>query len=245
MLPLLVIVAGLGLVPKVDTPSPVPVTLRARDGVKIYADAYAAFSPTAPVLLLFHQAGSSRAEYATLAPRLATLGYNALAIDERSGGQLYGINQTQTELGKTTTFLDVLPDMEAALAWAKRTHPVAKIILVGSSFTASLVFELAAKHPGDVAAVAAFSPSEYFPDPKYVRSAAHRVHVPVFIDSGSDPEEIGNAKMIFDAVSSRDKQQYRPKSGIHGASTMRDDRDPAGAADNFNAFVAFLRHVSS
>jgi dienelactone hydrolase len=246
MLPLLaiVIVANLGLLPKPIGPTPAPLTLTARDGVKIYAETYPAFSPTAPVLLLFHQAGSGKGEYAPLAPRLATLGFNSIAIDQRSGGDMYGANQTATELGKTVAMQDALPDLEAALAWARANHPASKIVAVGSSYSAGLVFALAAKHPGDLAGVAAFSPGEYFPDPTYVRAAARKVKVPVFIDSASDREEMAKAKAIFAAVASREKTLYVPKAGVHGASTLRDDRDSTGANENFNAFLAFLRRVT-
>jgi dienelactone hydrolase len=194
-------------------------------------------------LLLFHQADSGKGEYAPLAPRLAALGFNAIAIDQRSGGDMYGTNETAAQLGKTVSEQDALPDMEAALAWARATHPASKIVAVGSSYSAALVFVLAAKHPGDLAAVAAFSPSEYFPKPSYVRTSARKLKIPVFIDSGSDPQEIANARNIFAAVGSHDKMQYIPKAGVHGASTLRVDRDAAGASDNFDALVAFLRRV--
>lgn len=244
MLCLLLIAAGMGLVPKPIGPTPAPVTLTTRDRVTVFADAYPAAIPNAPVLLLFHQAGSGKGEYAPLGPRLALLGYNALAIDQRSGGAMYGENQTLAHIGKPSPFLSVLPDMEAALAWAKRVHPGAKVVLVGSSYSASLAFVLAARHPREIAAVAAFSPGEYFDDKAMVRRAARTVTVPVFIDSGNDPTEIANAKLIYDAAGSHDKREYVPRSGIHGASTLRDDRDPAGALDNWNAFVAFLRRVT-
>jgi dienelactone hydrolase len=245
MLPLLVLVANLGLVPKPLLASPMPLTLTAHDGVRVYADAYAGASPSAPVLLLFHQAGSGKGEYAPIAPRLAMLGYNAIAIDQRSGGAMYGPNQTAAGVGKTVPMEAALTDMEAALAWARATHPAAKVVAIGSSYSASLVFVLAAEHPGDLAAVAAFSPSEYFSNRNYVRAAAKRVRVPVFIDSGADPQEVANAKSIFTAVGSHDKREYVPKAGVHGASTLRDDRDPAGANDNFDALVSFLRHATS
>jgi hypothetical protein len=40
-----------------------------------------------PYILLSHQAGSNRAEYAPIAPRLVKPGFNCLAIDQRSGGE--------------------------------------------------------------------------------------------------------------------------------------------------------------
>ena len=62
-----------------------PVTLRARDGVSIAGLVYPA-THAKSIVLLFHQANSSKAEYATIAPRLAAAGFSALALDQRSGG---------------------------------------------------------------------------------------------------------------------------------------------------------------
>src|SRR5260221_14090741 len=69
------------------------VMLRARDGVSISGLAYTAEHPKA-IVLLFHQAESSKAEYATIAPRFVAAGFAALAIERRPGGSLYGANDT-------------------------------------------------------------------------------------------------------------------------------------------------------
>jgi dienelactone hydrolase len=237
--------AGLGLVPKLAG-APQPVTLPAAGGVTVYADAYEAAAPNAPVILLFHQAGSSKAEYATIAPRLVQLGYSALAIDQRSGGDLYGPNETVRALGKSSDdYRAALPDMDAALSWAKKNHPHSPIYAWGSSYSAALVFAFAAKHPRDIKAVLAFSPNEYVEQDKMlVRSAAHRLRCPVFLDSAADPNEERDAKTILDAVASSDKVVYVPQHGVHGASTLRDDRDPDGAAENWDAVTRFLAHVT-
>jgi alpha-beta hydrolase superfamily lysophospholipase len=160
MLPTLVLAGGLGLVPKPPSPSPAAaVTFTTSDGVTVYADSYAGPSPKAPVILLFHQAESSRNEYAPIAPRLVELGYNVLAVDQRSGGDLYPpANETVQHLGRSADYIDVLPDMNGALAWAQRTYPGAPVIAWGSSYSAALVFAFAASHPRDLAAVLAFSP---------------------------------------------------------------------------------------
>jgi len=241
----LVLVAGLGLVPRLASPAPGPISFPAADGVTVYADAYVADNPAAPVILAFHQANSSRNEYAPLAPQLVKLGFNVIAIDQRSGGDLYPpANETVQHLGRSADYLAVLPDMDAALAYAKRTYPSSPVIAWGSSYSASLVFAFAAKHPHEIAAVVAFSPGEYFTDKHFVERAARNVRVPVFIDSASDPSEEAAGRAIFRALRSRDKTDYIPKTGIHGSSTLRDDRDPAGAADNWQAVTAFLTHVA-
>jgi alpha-beta hydrolase superfamily lysophospholipase len=241
MLRALVLIGGLGLVPAAPGPVPTEFTLKAADGVVIYARAWAAEAPGAPTILLFHQAGSSKSEYAPLGPRLAELGYNALAIDQRSGGDLYQPpNETVQHLGRSEAYPAVLPDMEAALAWARQTHPHAPIYAWGSSYSAALVFALAARHPHEIDAVIAFSPGEYLDDKHFVRDAAKRVRVPVFIDSAADADEERSARAIYDAVAASTKEDYVPKAGIHGASTLRADRDPDGAAENWTAVTAFL-----
>jgi len=244
MIERIVLVAALGLVPRLAAPTPAPVIIVASDGVSVFADSYRAASPTAPVILLFHQADSSKAEYATIAPRLVTLGYNAVAIDQRSGGALFGANLTVQHLGHSAPFLDVMRDMEASLAWVRRTYPNAPVYAWGSSYSASLVFALAARHPHDVAAVLAFSPAEYFKDRRYVRGFARQIRVPVFVDSTNDAGEERSAREIVDAVRGP-KQRFVPSAGSHGSSTLRDDRDPAGAGENWSAVTAFLERVSA
>ncbi len=238
-----VLFAGMGLVPPVPTAG-APVAFDAADGITVYARVYEA-APNAPVILLFHQAGSGKSEYATIAPRLVKLGFNALAIDQRSGGDLYQPpNETVAHLGKNApSYLDAVPDIEAAIAWAKRVHPRSAIYLWGSSYSAALVFVLAARHPHDVAAVLAFSPGEYFPDKEMVHAAARKVEVPVFVDSAADPVEIANARSILAVVPAKHKVQYVPTAGVHGSSTLREDRDPDGADANWAAVVAFLKSL--
>ncbi len=240
----LVFLAALGLVPRIVAPTPAPATLTASDGVAIAADVYAGPSPLAPVILLFHQAGSGKGEYATIAPRLVILGYNAVAIDQRSGGDLYPPpNTTVARLGHNAPFLDVLRDMEAALAYAKRTFPRAPVFVWGSSYSASLGIALAAGHPRDVGAVLAFSPGEYFANKRFARDAARRIHVPFFVDSASDAAEERAAREVVDASPASLRVDYVPHAGIHGSSTLRDDKNAAGAAENWNAVTSFLTRV--
>lgn len=133
------------------------VTLTASDGVKVYADFYPASSNSHQYILLFHQAGSNRAEYAPIAPRLARLGFNCLAIDQRSGGDLFGQqNETVRHVGHNGEYGDALKDMEAALVWARSSGNKGKVLVWGSSYSAALVFLLAAEHPEEVGGVLAF-----------------------------------------------------------------------------------------
>jgi dienelactone hydrolase len=239
-----------GLVNETTTataPAPQAVEFKAIDGVTVYGTYYPAAAPKA-LILLFHQAGSSSGEYATIAPRLQREGYSALAIDQRVGGNLYGANRTMRGYGGArydgkADFLDALPDFEAALAWGKaRGMPM---VLWGSSYSASLVFLLAgaADAKDSVKAVMAFSPGEYFNDKKMVEAAAAKVTVPVFVTSANTLEEEAEAKAIVSAVPSTDRLQFVPPTGIHGSSTLNAAKNPGGAAENWTAVLAFLKRV--
>lgn len=213
------------------------VTLRARDGVSISGLAYTAEHPKA-IVLLFHQADSSKAEYATIAPRLVAAGFTALAIDQRSGGSLFGPNETARRLGKEVGYEQAKPDLEAALDWATAKH--LPVVLWGSSYSASLVFEVAAEHPQEVSAVMAFSPGEYFDDMKAVAKAAAKVRAPIYVTSAPDAGEVSEAKAILAASPASSKTQYVPQSGVHGSSTLIEAQDPKGSAENWKHALAFL-----
>ena len=213
------------------------VTLRARDGVSISGLAYTADHPRA-IVLLFHQADSSKAEYATIAPRLVAAGFTALAIDQRSGGSLYGPNETARRFGRVAGYEQAKPDLEAALDWATAKH--LPVVLWGSSYSASLVFEVAAEHAKEVSAVMAFSPGEYFDDMKAVARAAAKVRVPIYVTSAPDAGEVSDARAILAASPARSKTQYVPQVGVHGASTLIEAQDPKGAAENWKHALAFL-----
>jgi|SRR5579871_4624805 len=213
------------------------VMLRARDGVSISGMAYTADHPKA-IILLFHQADSSKAEYATIAPKLAAAGFTALAIDQRSGGDLYGPNETARRLGKPAGYEQAKPDLEAALDWATAKH--LPVVLWGSSYSASLVFEVAAEHSQAVSAVIAFSPGEYFDDMKAVARAAAKVSAPIYVTSAPDAGEVSDAKAILAASPARTKVQYVPQIGVHGSSTLIETQDPKGAAENWKHALAFL-----
>ena len=220
-----------------------PVTLTASDGVKVQGAYYPA-KDAAATILLFHQAGSNKTEYATIAPDLAKAGYNALAIDQRSGGDMFGAsNATVAGVGSSTDdYMAALPDLEAALAWGRtKGEPV---IVWGSSYSAALVFLLAAKHPGEIAALLAFSPGEYLADKTAVRDAAAKLEIPLFVTSAPSQQEVDAAQSVLSPAKNDINQQYVPEAGVHGASTLIEAKNPKGAAANRAAVMAFLKQVT-
>lgn len=242
---------GAGNAASVDSASERPVTptmpgaaitLTAADGVVIHGALYRAANPKA-VILLFHQAGSGKGEYATIAPRLVAMGYTALAIDQRSGGDLFGRNETASAIATRPTYLDAKADLQAALDWAR---PQGKpIVLWGSSYSSALVFLVARENPRTLAGLLSFSPGEYLGQDDLVRSNAAKLAIPVFVTSAKNAGEIAAAKAIVDAVPGSDNVDAVPMiAGVHGSSTLIPARNPRGAEDNWRAVEAFLRKVA-
>jgi dienelactone hydrolase len=193
----------------------------------------------APLVVLFHQAGSNAAEYEPIAERLVGWGWNALAVDSRSGGKMWGRNnRTVMRLGRSTDFLTAYADLEAAVEWARARGYTDPLVVWGSSYTSALVFRLAAEHP-EVDAVMSFSPGEYLGPEEPVRAWASKVTVPIFVTTATG-HEVATARRILDASPSSRKTQYEPRVGVHGSSTLRTDRDPGGAEENWGAVRAFL-----
>ncbi|CAA9489129.1 MAG: hypothetical protein AVDCRST_MAG91-444 [uncultured Sphingomonadaceae bacterium] len=230
-----------------NVPAPVaaaaePLTLKAGDGVTVHGAYYRARAPKA-LILLFHQAGSNKGEYAAIAPRLVGAGYSALAIDQRSGGDMFGgRNETVARLGRSAGYGDAKRDLAAALDWAgDKRLPV---ILWGSSYSGALLFPVAAENGGKAAALLSFSPGEYLGGGDTVRRAAARVRVPVFVTSAKDAAEIQAARTILAAVASPDKTQFIPElGGVHGSSTLIPALNPGGAEANWRAVLAFLDRI--
>jgi len=217
-----------------------PVLLTAADGVKVFGALEQADHPKA-LILLFHQAGSSKDEYGTIAPWLALNGFSSLAIDQRAGGGLYGVNQTAKAFGREVRYREARPDMQAALDWAQQQK--LPIILWGSSYSSSLIFPLAADDPQGIVALLAFSPGEYFDGDPPIAAAAAKLSVPVFVFSTK--EELGDADPIVAALPKNPANvRFVPDHGVHGSSTLIAAKNPQGAQANSNAVMAFLNRVA-
>jgi pimeloyl-ACP methyl ester carboxylesterase len=197
-------------------------------GIQGRADVYPAKDKSATLVLLFHQAGWSRGEYRQIAPKLVKAGYRVMAVDQRSGGGVKGVvNETHrraTMMGLARSYLDAYVDIEAALAYARKELAAERIIVWGSSYSASLVFRLAAEHPDQVAAVMAFAPGEYFKKQghDYIQGFAKRVKQPVFVTSAKKERE--QVRPIFDASPAKKKILFTPASkGQHGSRALWDE----------------------
>lgn len=199
------------------------IHLVAEDGLPVTADFYPVSKKEAPLIILFHQAGYSRGEYLEIAPKLNELGYQCLAIDQRSGKEVNGVvNETHLEAVKKnlpTEYIDAIPDLEAAIIYAKKEMEAKEIIIWGSSYSAALSFYIGSKFAGSISAILAFSPGEYFTiDGKEIKSFASAITCPVFVTSAKKEQDYW--KDIYDEVKS-EKQYFLPEvAGKHGSKAL-------------------------
>jgi dienelactone hydrolase len=238
-----------GTAPSAGRVSAEAVTLTAADGVQV-AGVETRPERARAMILLFHQAESSKDEYALIAPRLAQAGYASLRIDQRAGGPLFGRNETAGRLGiapghvaTPAEYLGAMPDLRAALRWAEAQR--LPVILWGSSYSASLALLLAAERPQAVRAVLAFSPGEYLADRGAVARAAARIPAPVFVTTAQEGHEIDAGRAVIAALPAGRGEQFVPKlGGVHGSSTLLRTRNPEGAEPTWKAVMAFLDRVT-
>lgn len=206
---------------------PSKITFKSGDGIMVTADLYMPHPGEAPFIVLCHRAGWSRGEYIEIAPWLNGLGYNCMAIDQRAGGKINRIeNETLQEAakqGKDTGYPDAIQDIVAAVEYAGKKFAKKNLILMGSSYSASLALIIAAKNPDLIDGVISFSPGEYFRDyglgDDYATKHASRLAVPVFISANSS--ELFGATQLFDAMSVQSKKLFIPQNGgRHGAESL-------------------------
>jgi len=203
------------------------ISFNSKDGLKVTADLYLTDNPLNPFIILFHQAGWSRGEYTEIAPKLNALGYNCMAVDQRSGEKVNNIiNETArraTEKSLSSNYPDALPDMLAAIEYVKANFKMKKLILWGSSYSSALVLKIAGDYPDIADATLSFAPGEYFErfgQPEdWITQSAKNIKIPVFITSAKNEHVYW--KNIFDAIPTTTKQSFIPTTeGNHGSRAL-------------------------
>ncbi|MEQ9467416.1 MAG: dienelactone hydrolase family protein [Ekhidna sp.] len=224
----------------VEKYQPISVTIPASDGVTISGNLYE-IDKEAPVILLCHQAGYNKAEYTDIAPRLNEMGFNCLAIDQRSGGAFAGQqNETASkamEMGQEPTMLDARQDLKAAVNYLAKKYKQ-KVVVWGSSYSSSLaLFELAENKK--VKAALAFSPGDYFGDQAVtLANTFGKVDKPYFVTSSKTEAE--PLKKSFESVEMKNNQMhFIPESnGFHGSRVLWIGQE--GAEEYWTAVTEFL-----
>jgi len=217
------------------------ITFDASDSRKVYADFYPSSTLNSEkVILMFHQADSNAGEYESIEPVVAAMGYNCIAVDQRSGGNMWERdNRTATKSG-AGDYTSAYNDMLGAIDYAHSKN-YTTIIVWGSSYSASLAFRLASED-SSVKAVIAFSPGEYMDDKTEVKGWASKVSVPTFF--ACKPDELSDGRQeLFDAIRSDTKVLASFPGGSHGSSTLLPEKSLAAKQymDKLKEFLTSLK----
>lgn len=223
--------------------TPETVTFPSADGLLVTAENYPVDASRGH-LVLCHRSHFNRGEYRETAPSLNEAGFSCLAIDQRSGMKVMGVtNETyaRAKQGKLATgYLAAKPDVEAAVDYCYRLNQDQPIVLVGSSYSASLALLVATENADQVRAVVAFSPGEYFKGID-LAEAISALAVPAFVTSAK--KEADDVAKLLRNVGPDVVMQYRPKvEGAHGARVLW-KRTP-GSKGYWQALREFLDQVA-
>jgi dienelactone hydrolase len=197
------------------------VSFKAVDGVDIFADQYISNEKNAYVLM-FHQDGYSRGEYREIAKKLLKLGYNCLAVDLRNGNEVNFVrNETARNVDNKTIardFIDCQKDITASIDYAFNLSK-RKVVLFGSSFSASLSL-IIGRSDERVAAVIAFSPGEYFYPAISVKDKIVQLDKPVYI--ACSELEYPYIISLTEQMVKTNLTLYKPLAGqnTHGAKVL-------------------------
>ena len=217
------------------------VEFTSKDGLLVTANLYEIDSDK-PIILLCHQARYNKFEYADIAPKLNELGYNCLAIDQRSGGTFADKpNETSERAIKKgitdITYLDAEQDIIAAVNYLSNKYNK-KITVWGSSYSSGLALYVSAQSD-NVNASISFSPGDYFnkKEVSLVKTIAS-LQKPFFITS-SKAEAPGETLLLKGITLSKIKVHFIPESaGFHGSKALWTNQE--GAEEYWTEIKSFL-----
>jgi pimeloyl-ACP methyl ester carboxylesterase len=221
-----------------------------QDGVTIHGEFSAGGnSRTAPLVLLFHQGGADgRGEYADLVPWLNGEGYRTIAWDQRAGGDIFGTeNRTVVGLAPEipTGFCDAYADLDAALDFVVAEGLAEQVVAWGSSYSAALVFRLAAENRGRVSGIVAFSPASGGPLTECrARMWATQVAAPFHVFR---PEiEMSRESSIEqrDLLVAAGAEFSVVGNGVHGSSMLVDARTGHDMSEERAIVIRWLDEIS-
>ncbi len=196
------------------------VYFKSKDGLIITADYYKLENHKG-LIVLCHRSHSNRGEYRETAPKFNRMGYSCLAIDQRSGMKVFGnVNEAKNrakEEGLATGYLDAKPDIESAVDYAYELNNKKGIILLGSSYSASLALLISTK-TDKIKSVLAFSPGEYLKGID-LADEIRLVNTPAFVTSSK--KEINQVSALINGVGPNLVDHFKPDAeGFHGSKIL-------------------------
>lgn len=218
------------------------ITFKAPDGVTIFADVYET-KTNDKIMLLCHQAGYSKGEYFETAKKLNALGYTCIAIDQRSGDSVNkDINLTakMATLKKLNTgYIDAEVDIVTAVNHVFNLYHK-KIIVMGSSYSASLILKIATAQKDKIAATISYSPGEYFTDKTLVSKNLAQLTIPVYITCSK--KEVIAVEKLFNASAMKNITFFKPvNDGNHGSKVLW--KNNANNQEYWDSLLLFLKTI--
>jgi predicted alpha/beta-fold hydrolase len=220
--------------------SPEKIEIPSLDKLPISANVYEV-DPEAPVIVLCHQARFNKFEYEGIAQKLMKLGFNSIAIDQRSGGPIANqANETTLaamEKDLPTDYLDAEQDIIAAVNYAADRYN-GPIILWGSSYSSTLTLYVAESNKNVKAAIA-FSPGNYFKEEKgSLIEVLSEFEKPLFVTSSN--YEATDLSILMNSIEMNDEQmQFIPEGdGHHGSRALWPSQ--SGSEEYWVAIEVFL-----
>ena len=217
------------------------ITFLSHDGLTITADVYKVENNPITILLC-HQAGYSRGEYKDTALLLNSYGYSVMAIDQRSGNGVNSVVNETAKLAKAkkinTDYIDAKPDIIAAIDYVYKDNGNLQIVLVGSSYSATLAM-LIGENNNKVKAIAAFSPGEYYKGMS-IQNEIKDIAKPTFVTASLSETEA--LTTLVSKMKTNNLFHYKPKEeGIHGSRALWDSTK--GYKEYREMFKAFLDKI--
>lgn len=224
------------------------VSIRFAQDLVLHGDLYRTVSPAdAPAVLLFHQGGGdARGEYRDIIPELTARGFHVLSADVRGGGTRFGGTSRAAVTDSTFRYCHAIADVSAAIDLARTNGISGPLILWGSSYTATLAVQAAARRSGDVAAVLAFSPATGDP----LRECEAEVYLP-WLQRAGLPVLIVRAAAETTPERMQQNERFRragaqvfvAREGTHGSSTLVSSRVQGSVAPQRELVWQFLDAV--
>lgn len=171
-----------------------------------------------PVILLGHQAGTNKYEYADIAPKLNAMGFNALAIDLTGGGVFAAHNNETLDRGTDVSTDRRLiqrrtgQEMNAAVDYLHKKYNQ-KVIVWGSSLSANFAILVAARNENAKAAISFSGLAEA------LSGVLSKLDKPVFMTSSK--EEIPRMKELLKENLRNNITHFIPQTeGDHGSKVL-------------------------
>jgi pimeloyl-ACP methyl ester carboxylesterase len=173
----------------------------ATDSNRVRGDLYLT-SNQLPFIILCHPEEARHEEFREVAPRLLNLNYNCLAIHLRHGTSLLATR-----------------DILAAMQYIRDIGNQYPVILMGSSYSASLCLLVTAENPA-VKAVIALSPGEYFLPVKSVSEEVKKIRQQVFVSSTLT--EFPYLQTMLSGIPAENVTLFKPTKdkGVRGSAAL-------------------------